>query len=160
MEVIIRALLAPLLFALAGLLAACDAASSASATPTLDQREQAWLEQKITSYRIEVLVVRSVWHAQSHQITVRDGQIETATATCIPAPAEAGQCDVEDFDADDYTVAGLFRQAQTQSQSEYAPWVVITYDSRYGFPGHISYNHPDLLDEDWSWRVTAFEALK
>ena len=147
------------LFALAGWLAACNMTSSASATLTLDQKEKAWLKQNITSYRIEVLVVRSVWHAQSHQITVKNGQVETATATCIPAPTEAGKCEVEDFDAEDYTIAGLFREAQSHTQSEYAAWVTITYDPGYGFPQEISYNHPEMIDEDWSWRVTGFEVL-
>jgi hypothetical protein len=139
---------------------ACTLASRVAATRSLDQREQAWLEQNISNYRIEVLVVRSVWHAQSHRLTVRNGQVQEATADCIPAPTEAGTCEVEEFDPEEYTVAGLFRRAQAQMQSEYAQWVTIAYDPSYGFPQQISYNHPDIIDEDWSWRVTDFEALK
>jgi hypothetical protein len=148
------------LLALMGWLAACAGAPQASATPSVEQRERAWLDQKITAYRIEVLVVRSVWHAQSHRITVQAGRVESATATCIPAPTEAGKCKVEDFDAEDYTVAGLFRQAYAQTQSEYAAWTTTTFDPSYGFPQQISYNHPEMIDEDWAWRVTAFEVLK
>ncbi len=148
------------LFALVGLLAACEVAPEASVTPSVEQREQVWLEQNITAYRIEVLVIRSVWHAQSHQITIQNGQVESATASCVPAPTEAGKCEVEDFDAEDYTVAGLFRKAHAQAQSQYAAWATITYDPTYGFPQQISYNHPEMIDEDWSWRVTAFEVLK
>jgi len=155
-----KAQLALALFALVGLLAAWDGVPRASATPSVDQREQAWLEQSITAYRIEVLVVRSVWHAQTHQITIQNGQVENATAVCIPAPTEAGKCEVEDFNAEDYTVAGLFREAHAQTQSQYAAWTTITYDPRYGFPQQISYNHPEMYDEDWTWRVTAFEVLK
>jgi hypothetical protein len=147
------------LLTLAGSLA-CTLASRVSATRSLDQREQAWLEREIDDYRIEVLVVRSVWHAQSHRLTVRNGQVQEATADCIPAPTEAGTCEVEEFDPEEYTVAGLFREAQAQVQSEFAQWVSIAYDPGYGFPQQISYNHPDIIDEDWSWRVTAFEVLK
>jgi hypothetical protein len=50
------------LIALAIPLVACEATPGASATPSLDQRERTWLSQNITSYRTEVLVVRSVWH--------------------------------------------------------------------------------------------------
>ena len=39
--------------------------STPTPTEQLDQAEQKWAEQGITSYRIEVLVV-SIWHAQSH----------------------------------------------------------------------------------------------
>src|SRR5262245_45225604 len=88
------------------LVAACQIGPSASSTPTVADREQIWLNQHITAYRIEVMVVRSIWHAQSHQLVVRDNQVESATATCIPAPFEAGECQVEDFTADDYTVPG------------------------------------------------------
>ncbi len=130
------------------------------ATQLVDQMEQAWLDQKITSYRIEVLVIHSIWHAQSHQITVRDNQIESATAACIPAPIEAGKCKVETFNAEDYTVAGLFRKARSEAQSHKATPTKITYDSTYHFPQQISYDDPKMVDEDWSWGVTAFEVLK
>jgi hypothetical protein len=102
-----RGYLAFTLCALAGLISAC-AIQTTSSTPSVDQMERAWSEQTIAAYRIEVLVVRSVWHAQSHQITVRDNQVESATASCIPAPTEAGKCRVEAFNAEEYTVPGLF----------------------------------------------------
>jgi hypothetical protein len=143
-----------ILIMLAILLMGCQA------TRMVDQKEQAWLDQKIASYRIEVLVIHSIWHAQSHQITVRDNQIESATASCIPAPIEAGKCKVEAFNAEDYTVAGLFRKAHSQAESRQATPAEITYDSTYHFPQRISYDDPNMVDEDWMWRVTAFEVLK
>ncbi|UCC87725.1 MAG: hypothetical protein JSV81_00040 [Anaerolineales bacterium] len=125
----------------------------------VEQMERAWLDQKITSYRIEVLVIRSIWHAQSHQVTVRDNQIESATASCIPAPIEAGKCKVETFNAEDYTVAGLFRKAHSEAESQEATPTKITYDPTYHFPQQMSYDDPNMVDEDWSWQVTAFEVL-
>jgi hypothetical protein len=122
--------------------------------------ERTWREQNIAAYRIEVMVVRSVWHAQSHQITIRNNRVESATASCIPAPTEAGKCQVEAFNAEDYTVPGLFLEARAQTQSQYAAWTKITYDPTYGFPRQITYNHPEAVDEDWTWRVTAFEVLQ
>ena len=44
---------------------------------------------------IEVLSARDTWHAQSHQIAVKRSQIVKASASCIPAPAERGKCEVE-----------------------------------------------------------------
>ncbi len=130
------------------------------ATRVVDQMEQAWLDQKITSYRIEVLVIHSIWHAQSHQITVRGNQVESATAACIAAPMEFGECQVKAFNAEDYTVAGLFREARSAAESREATPVKVTYDATYHFPQGISYDDPNMVDEDWSWRVTAFEVLK
>ncbi len=126
----------------------------------VDQMEQAWLDRKVTSYRIEVLVVNSIWHAQSHQITVRDNQVESVTAACTTAPMEFEKCQVKAFNAEDYTVAGLFKKARSEADSHEATPVKITYDSTYHFPKTISYNDPNIVDEDWSWSVMAFEALK
>ncbi len=145
---------------LAGLIAGCTAVQTASSTSSTNQMEQAWLDQKITSYRIEVLVISSVWHAQSHQITVRNNQVESATAACIPAPTEAGKCHVDTFNAEDYTVPGLFRKAQSRLTGQQEDWTNITYDSTYRFPQEISYNDPKVIDGDWSWRVTSFEVLQ
>jgi len=126
----------------------------------VDQMERAWLDQKIASYHVEVLVINSVWHAQSYQITVRANQIESATASCIPAPIEAGKCQVKAFNAEDYTVAGLFKKARSAAESRQATPAEITYDATYHFPRQMSYNDPNMVDEDWSWQVTAFEVLK
>ncbi len=126
----------------------------------VEQNEQAWQDHKITSYRIEVLVVNSIWHAQSHQITVRDNEIESAMASCITAPMEFEKCKVQAFNAEDYTVAGLFRKARSEADSHEATLVKITYDASYHFPHTISYNNPKVIDGDWSWGVSAFEVLK
>ncbi len=126
----------------------------------VDQMEQAWRDHKITSYRIEVMVVNSIWHAQSHQITVRDNRVESATAACTTAPMEFEKCQVKPFNAEDYTVAGLFKKARAEADSHEETPVKITYDSTYHFPEHISYRNPKVIDGDWSWGVTAFEVLK
>ena len=58
------------------------------------QQERKWLEKDIDSYRIVVLHVSSVWHAQIHKITVRTGELVDQSASCIPAPTENGKCEV------------------------------------------------------------------
>jgi hypothetical protein len=133
--------------------------STPTPTEQLDQAEQKWAEQGITRYRIEVLVV-SIWHAQSHQITVQNNQVVDAQARCIPAPMELGACEVRANTAEDYIVPGLFALARSEIQSEQAAWVQITYHPSYGFPSQVSFDDPELVDEDWGWRVTAFEVVK
>ncbi len=68
----------------------------------IDEGEKKWREQKIESYRIEVQAVRGTWHAQSHRITLRNDKVVDELASCIPAPAELGKCEVEPFNAEDY----------------------------------------------------------
>ena len=126
----------------------------------MDQAELKWQQQLVASYRIEVLEVRSIWHAQTNKITIRNNQVVEYTGDCVPAPAEGGKCSIEAFDPDTYTVPGLFGKARTHSTEEKAKWMKITFDSTYGYPSQISYDNPDILDEDWSVRVTAFEVLK
>lgn len=122
--------------------------------------EQRWLGQGIPSYRIEVLVVNSIWHAQTHQIVVRNNQVESARASCVPAPMENGECKLQDFNADDYTIEGLFAKARKELQDPNSQWVKVTYDPTYGYPSQITFDQPEVMDDDWAWRVTAFEVLK
>jgi hypothetical protein len=114
-----------------------------------------WSEAGIGSYTIEVRVISGPWHLQDHAITVRDGEVADATAACTPSLFENGQCEVEPFDAANFTVPGLFAQA-TQMAQEYGAATNITLDPDYGYPAAIAYDDPDILDEQLTWQVTAF----
>ncbi len=140
--------------------AACTVYRGVVPSMEIDQANRKWQELGITSYHIEVLAVRSIWHAQLHQITVRRSQVTEASASCIPTLFESGNCTVEAFQAEAYTVPGLLARARSQVQSEQARWAKISYHPIYGFPNQISFDDPEILDEDWTWRVTAFEVLK
>lgn len=126
----------------------------------IDKAEQKWQEQGIQSYRIEVLYAKSTWHAQYHQIAVRNGEVVEESAYCIPAPAESGECEVEPFNAEDYTAPGLFSLARSEAQREQGQWTQIEFDPTYGFPSKISFDSPEAIDEELVWRVTAFEVLR
>ena len=119
-----------------------------------------WARKGITAYRIEVLVVESVWHAQSHAITVDGDRVTGAQARCIPAPTEAGSCEVRVFRAEDYLVPALFGKARAELGAPHGEWVTVTYDEALGFPRQVSFDDPDAVDEEWTWRVTDFEALR
>lgn len=147
-----------LLLPLVCLTTAC--ASVVTPINQLEQAEQRWAEQTITDYRLELLVVRSIWHAQTHHLTVRDNQVIESEASCVPAPMEFGACEVEVYAAESYTIPALFNFARSQLESQQAEWLNVTYDPAYSYPSHISYNHPEILDEDWSWRVMSFELLE
>ena len=147
---------------LASVLAGCDflpLSMSNRLLAQVAQQEQEWREKDIDSYRIVVLHVRSVWHAQTHEITVRAGEVVDQSASCIPAPTENGKCEVQPFDAAEYTVPGLFGLAQSLAQFDDGEWTEIEFDPTYGYPTGISYDHPERLDEDSYWGVRSFEIL-
>jgi hypothetical protein len=125
----------------------------------IDEGEQKWREHGIETYRIEVLSARGTWHAQSHRIVVRRGQIVEKSASCIPAPAERGKCEVEPFDAQEYTVPALFARAREKAQLEQGKRTRITFDPEYGFPSWIVVDSPEITDGGQSWKVQAFEVL-
>jgi hypothetical protein len=150
-------------------LSACNNSPDApTSTPSLqesllsqiDAAQAQWQAQEITSYHVEVLAVRGTWHAQSPQITVRDGQVVAESASCTPAPAEMGQCEVEPFDAQDYTIPALFALARSKVRAGQAQHIRLTFDPSFGFPNLLSSGDPEIIDGGQVWRVLAFEALE
>jgi hypothetical protein len=142
-------------------LVGCDLQSPSRSDQLLaeiDRQEQKWLEKDIDSYRIVVSCVRSTWHAQTQEIVVSEGKVVEQSATCTPAPAESGECQVESFDPDEYTVAGLFALAHSMAEGDAGDWTEIEFDPVYGFPVRIAYDDPDMMDEDSYWGVRSFEA--
>ncbi len=121
--------------------------------------EALWESQNIDHYRIEILDVRSIWHAQTNVVIVQDGVAADAGASCIPAPMEGGECAVQPFDPDQYTIPALFDTTRKQFAGDQALWTHIRFDETYGYPAEISFDDPEILDEDWGLRVTSFEVL-
>ncbi len=124
----------------------------------ISQGEELWQEQGITNYEIKVRMVDSIWHAQTHTLLVENGAVSEATANCIPAPFEGAECEVREFDAATYTVPGLFAIAREEAARSDGQWTTIEFDEQYGFPTRISFNDPEILDEDRSWQVMRFVA--
>lgn len=123
----------------------------------IDEAEQRWQEAGVGSYEIEVLHVASIWEAQSYHITVRDGEVVAAEAQCIPAPMQMGECEVREYQAEDYTVEGLFARARVEAGRGGGAFTQIEFEAEYGFPTRISYDQPEVLDEEQSWRVLDFK---
>ncbi len=133
---------------------------SACTTAPLDTAERKWQNQGITSYTIEVLAVNSIWHAQYQQITVEEGVVTAQSGRCVPAPLEMGECEVQDFVAEDFTVPGLFAKARAVSETADPDFLTVSFAPIYFYPENISFNDPEIVDEDWGWSVTSFEVLK
>ncbi len=140
-------------------LASCRSAQDLSLPQEVERAEQQWAEQGVDDYRI-VVVTSSIWHMQIHDIIIQGDNVAEASATCEPAPTESGKCEVQPFDAEDYTVPGLFARARWLAQARDAQYGRIEFDSAYGFPARMSFNHPEMIDEEWGWRVATFEVLE
>ncbi len=141
-----------LLILLGVFLSACQAGLEQE----INQAEQNWQAQGVTSYEIEVRKIDSIWHAQTHALVVENGEVVEDSATCIPAPFEGAECDVREFDPADYTVPGLFATARTQAARSDGQWTTIHFDEQYGFPANISFSNPEILDGEVRWEVTHF----
>lgn len=149
-----------LLLSLAVLAGAAACRPIPAADDPLASAEQTWASRGISNYRIDVLAVESVWHAQTYTLLVRGGIVVESASSCIPAPMEFGDCTVRDFDPLDYSVPGLFARARGAMAGQGGDWVMVSFDPQYGFPSRIAFDNPEAVDEDWSWRVTGFEVLE
>ena len=114
-------------------------------------------EVEILDYEIEVRRV-STFSDQIHRISVANGDVAEATAECAPALADyRNPCTLREFDAEDFTVSGLFKIAESQSERDGGRWTSIERDGRYGFPTKISYSNQEVIDGWVFWTVTRFE---
>lgn len=137
------------------------AVSGCRGRSALETAEQKWQAQGINSYEIEVRDL-TLWHLQNIRITVEEGVIVAQSATCEPSLlnfSSSGECVVQPFEAEQYTVPGLFELARRYNEGELREHSNITFDETYGFPTMISYTNSELLDADHSWTVISFQAL-
>lgn len=147
-----------LLLTLILLLCSCEPAQM----DLLISAENRWQSSNIDSYQIEVRVVNSIWHLQTHQITVENGVVTDAQATCDPAPFERGECEVRTFTPEDFTVTGLFDYARTviERPDDDNLVIAIEYDPTNGVPTRISTDNTLMTDDDTLWQVISFEMLE
>ena len=125
--------------------------------------ERRWQRGDIGNYRIEVSLRSGTWHYQTHVVTVRNGEVVDASASCVTAPMETAlgkECEVEDFDPGTYTVPGLFALARSLTEASPRDAVEIDFDDTCGFPKRISYDLAHAVDEEQAWGVRAFEVLE
>jgi hypothetical protein len=125
----------------------------------IDQAEQQWNGQGITSYRIVVRRINSIWHAQTNTIIVVNGQVTEQSSTCITAPAEPQPCRIRAFDPTEFTVPGLFATARALTEKYQPDALTFRFDDVYGFPKSMLSNRPNVTDDDEGWGVESFTAL-
>jgi hypothetical protein len=121
--------------------------------------EKIWEESGINNYQISIQVIQSIWHLQIYNLTVKNGLVIDSSTSCIPAPYEGRECTIKSFDPNEFTIPALFSLAEQQIKSQQSKWVKLDYDPDFGFPTMISFNDPDILDEDWSYQVISFTKI-
>lgn len=137
------------------------AAAGCTAAQT-NRAEKRWRDQGINNYVIEVSHANSIWHYQSHVITVEDGKVTGFSASCATSSVEDAmdeECVVEAFNPADYTVPGLFSLVRDLLKTQPQDSLKIEFDPVYGYPARIVFDLPDVLDEDQSWVVEDFQLL-
>lgn len=133
-----------------------------SATPTeiapienLESAERAWEALGADEYWITV-IYGSAWDGMELTLRVRGDAVMELRATCQPAPL--GGCFLQRIDPREYTVPGLLAQARELLERDDAEWARVTFDNEAPFITHLSYDHPEIYDEQWFLRVTSFSS--
>lgn len=115
-----------------------------------------WQEKGPGSYRL-TLRTTSLWHLQTITLRVKDGVVIESSAECQPAPNEGRTCQVAPYVAEDYTVPALFTKVQSTLSYPGSELLSVSYDPDLGYPFYITYDDPQVLDEEWVWEVLEFE---
>lgn len=149
----------PLILLFILMLAGCTVPGPSEPDLLIASKQRQWGEKQIRNYRIAVLKVDSIWHAQTNTVTVRDGVVTEQSAVCIPAPFEGRECTVKEFDSNKFTVDGLFDTALAYAPDSAKYQLKVTFDEKYHYPTTISRDQANVTDDDISWRVASFEVL-
>jgi len=152
----------PLILLSVCVLAGCNFTVPGPSEPDLliASKQQQWNAKQIRNYRIAVLKVQSIWHAQTNTITVRDGTVVEQSAVCTPAPFEGRECQVQEFDPNEFTVDGLFRTALKYAPESAKHQLRVTFDEENHYPTLISRDDENATDDDTSWSVQSFEIVR
>jgi hypothetical protein len=141
-------------------LASCTVPGPSEPVAQIKSRQNQWRQKNIRRYRIAVLKIQSIFHAQTNTLVVEDGKVVEQSATCIPAPYEGRECKIQEFDPNEFTVEGLFNTALKYAPESASTKLVVTFDDTYHFPTTISRDNEIAIDDEAFWRVESFEPLE
>jgi hypothetical protein len=143
------------------LLVACDFTVPGPSEPDLliASKQSRWQAKQISSYRISVLKVQAVFHAQTNTITVTDGKVTNQSAICTPAPMEGKTCEVQAFDPNEFTVPALFETALRYAPESEKYQLRVTFDDTYNYPTTLSFDQKEVIDDEQFYRVISFQPL-
>ncbi len=140
-------------------LVACDFTVPGPSEPDLliASKQSQWQAKNIRSYRISVLKVQAVFHAQTNTITVTDGVVTHSSAICTPSPMEGRACQIQEFNPAEFTVDGLFQTALKYAPESAKYQLRATFDDTYHYPLTISIDQEQVIDDETFYRVVSFQ---
>ncbi len=132
---------------------------AADLTAQLATAEQQWAAQGIASYRIEVRRA-SFAASETISLTVQAGQVVSNVVVGCRSAELGPACRTAQYQLDRYTVSGLFATAHSLADNGDRQYAKMRFDLTYGYPTSISYDNPDVSDEEWGIGVLSFQPLK
>ena len=139
----------------------------------ISSQESLWQESDISDYHIKVIETRA-WHQFEVSLVVRNGKVLHAKISCGQAlmDPDGSDCNgiTSKIDATKYTIEELFNFLNN-SRSEFnnfgsiaeIDWhdcLFVSFDEEYHFPKQISFDHPQILDEEYSIQVSDFTIIE
>jgi len=149
-----------ILVVLVVLLGACTVPGPSEPLLLIGSKESQWRQHSIQNYRIAVQKVQSIMHVQTNTVTVENGKVSAQSAECTPAPFERSGCTVQPFDANEFTVDGLFATARALGAESARNQLRVEFDETYAFPRMISRDVAEVTDDETLWRVVEFQPLR
>ncbi len=138
-----------ILLALTALLLAGCGPKKTELEQRIDQAEKTWKAQRMNSYVLESTCI-SLWDMQTYRVVVTDGRVVDHAAECSPSLLTTGDCKLQEYDPQDFTVDGLFRKARALAKTEKPQFAEVEFNPTYAFPSILGYNDPNVYDEEWS----------
>lgn len=128
----------------------------------INSAQEQWQAAQINHYRIE-LISASAWTMITVELEINDGQV--VSSSCTPE-GMANACERVDFQS--FSVPSLFDRAQKDASftgnfdmdSNIFPCFSAEVDPSYHYPSTLSFDCPDILDEQWVLRVLSFEPIE
>lgn len=124
-----------------------------------------WQALGITDYDIVVRETHAFSLVYLSTVIVRGGRVQTQSASCSGPVGSSGSCP----NAARYTVPWLFAEAEAYldgtrtrqlgirtTNATQADGTTVTYDATYGFPYSITWDLPDVYDEQVTIRIASF----
>jgi|GEM_PF-2418072 hypothetical protein len=139
----------------------------------ITNEEEQWKALGISHYRMKV-TESSAWYQFISDMVVKDSAVISAELTCGQAvfDPDGSHCNsiISNTDANGYTIEALF-ESLNNSSSRFKDFgntgdvywhecLFVTFDETYHFPKQFSFDHPDVMDEQYSIVVSEFEVVE
>lgn len=139
----------------------------------ITSEEEQWKALGISHYQIKV-TESSAWYQIISTMVVKDNVVINVELSCGQAvfDPDGSHCNsiISNTDANGYTIEALFNSLNNSASNfndfgntgdiYWHECLFVTFDEEYHFPKQFSFDHPDVMDEQYSIVVSDFEVVK